>query len=711
MMLKVNDEYLEYNGDIEIERRAKLFEDISTVDGDFSYEFELQLTAHNVRVLAFPFADNQSKLVYQKIPAEVFSDNGESIAMGHIRIQRVGNNIAYCSFFSGNSNWFAMLTGNMDEIDLSEYEIDQTSANIQASWTQNEGVVFPIIDAGAMLERSFPVMKVEDFTPGVYVRDLLKKTFQSAGLKVDGELLSDYLFNQIVIFANSQSKNQIDIRTANIYKSTSDLLSADDQVKIIFDTDSPEPYFIGSNANITLSGSTYTADVKMNVSINVMATGVSGFLSFWAYRNGVKYRRVTKGQGTGTARITLEQGDTLELYAVTLPGLPGEYLTVTMEIKPVYVFAVFSDSVVPKWTKQQFISNVLKPFCCLTKYDPYSKTVTINLFDKIKEKDAVDLSDFINVTETDYADFISNYARVNNFQYDPGNEGEEFNKYRVENMFKYGSGQIVADNEHLEESKDVLESDFSSPISYINPATGASMERINFVELAENGEAEILAITNDSSLAIIEVSTLEFFEVGTLVRISDSPVQSYNGDWYIIDMDEFGGDYFIKVLGMPYDGNSTGKATAMIHQFTDEDNVYMMVHVPNYSVNDFSPINDIYIDVTPLNTAAVAYFNLINIGELINEQYTQGLSFGPVNDPLFYQRTLLEKYWGSFANILNDPVKITFVGHVPAYIHDQLDFLRPVRITTRESVNLYYLNAETGYKGSHLPFEGELIKL
>jgi hypothetical protein len=134
MMLKVNSEYLEFNGDIDIERKAKLFEEIDMVQGDFSYSFEIELTSENYRILGFPTPDNIRKTVYQKMDSQVLSDSGDLISIGYLRIERIVGRFASCSFYSGNENWFSQLTGNLSEIDLSEYETDQTATIIQNSW-------------------------------------------------------------------------------------------------------------------------------------------------------------------------------------------------------------------------------------------------------------------------------------------------------------------------------------------------------------------------------------------------------------------------------------------------------------------------------------------------------------------------------------------------------------------------------------------------
>jgi hypothetical protein len=708
MMLKVNSEYLEFNGDIDIERKAKLFEEIDMVQGDFSYSFEIELTSENYRILGFPTPDNIRKTVYQKIDSQVLSDSGDLISIGYLRIERIVGRFASCSFYSGNENWFSQLTGNLSEIDLSEYETDQTATIIQNSWLESDGVVFPLVDSGDLSRRRYQVTKVEDYTPGIYLKDLVKKVFQSSGLKIAGELFEDDLYNKIVLFSNNKSKSQIESRTINVKDSIGKSLTPSDNEKVIFDTTSPLPFFTASN----FASSTYTADVKMNVMINLSIKGAGGgFIIINVWRNGSFYKRAliagdSSPDVSSILRIPLEQGDTVDIYAATLGVIGGGYDTLTMEIKPTYLFAVFSDSVVPKWTKQDFISNVLRLFCCVPAYDPYSKTVTINLFDKVKEKERIDLSEYIQITEVDYSEFISNYAQVNNFTYAEGDD-IDLKEYNISTFFKYGSGQVTSNNEHIGANETILESDFTAPISYKHQAIQASIERMNFTELVGNGETDVTSVDDDSGVAKLFVDNADFFELGGIVRISESTDSTYNGDWFII---EVGADY-IKCLGMVYSEDAFAKATAMIHESTDSDDVFLMVNVPNKAVEDFSPIIDVYLEFTPLSTMAIAYFNMIYLGEPINEEYTQGLSFGNIQDPLSYQRSLIEKYWQAFSRMLNDPVMLKFVANIPAHIHQQMDFLRPIEIKTLESVNLYYLNLERGYKGSHIQCEGELIKL
>ena len=158
MMIRVSNEFLDFDNDIEVEKQIKLFEDIATTDGDFSYQFEVPKTLNNTRLFQNPFPDNINKPVYQKIPAELLSDSGAEVYKGYIRIERV-TNVYACSFFAGNNNWFSRITGLLQELDFSAYDIDNNEVTIIDSWSQAEGLVFPLIDNGSLITRSFAQLK------------------------------------------------------------------------------------------------------------------------------------------------------------------------------------------------------------------------------------------------------------------------------------------------------------------------------------------------------------------------------------------------------------------------------------------------------------------------------------------------------------------------------------------------------------------------
>lgn len=717
MMLKVNGEFLDFDDEIDVDRQVKLFEEIDSAAGDFSYSFSLPKTSKNLKALDFPLPDNKTKTVYQTNDAEIIGDDGLTVFRGSVRTEIITETDIQCSFFSGNSNWFAMLTGDMTSLRLSDYDVEQTASNIRDSWEQRSGIVWPILDAGGMSTRSYVDFKTEDFIPCFYVKTLMFEAFQQSGIKIAGELLDDWTYNNMIIAANGRSQEEVNNRTSYVLKTSNQLLPnvpPGPSVRLTFDDDTNYPYSDGSQNNFSTTLDRYTADIKMRIKIDLALTLTSPFGVSQAFvsvrKNGVNFILYTlEFTSTGSLQKTIfmnmDAGDYTDIF-VSTDSLDTVNITGgTIRITPTYLYYASGSAVVPKWTKQEFVNNILGLFNVIPSYDSYNKTVTLNLFEKLKAKDPIDISEYVQVFETDYSEFISDYGKVNKFLYQE-TDIDNLNDYNISRFIKYGVGVIDCANDFIQESVDVLESDFAAPISYLNGVFDMSMERIQFVEF-DTEETEITSVSAPGfGIARFNVAD-EIFEVNDLVRISESSNEAYNGDWVVQTV----GAGYIQCVGPVYDTNATAKIEKLLHKFTTEDNVYIFINIPDYSLSNVKPGSLFFLDQSAFSSAAIAYFNLLNTNSQINKDFKQGLSFGEIADPLFYQRTMLQTYWPTFEKILNDPVKLRADANLPWKIHNDIDFLRPLMIKTLETTNLYYLNLERGYKNSSTPTELELIKL
>lgn len=71
------------------------------------------------------------------------------------------------------------------------------------------------------------------------------------------------------------------------------------------------------------------------------------------------------------------------------------------------------------------------------------------------------------IDEVDFSTFVSVYGKNNIFKYEESND-EDLREYNISNFISYGSGNLVIQNEYLENEVDVITSDFTSPITYLN---------------------------------------------------------------------------------------------------------------------------------------------------------------------------------------------------------------------------------------------------
>lgn len=731
MMLKVDSDYLDFSDDVEMEKRVKLFESISETLGDFSYSFELPKTSKNLKILGNPFPDVADKRIYQEINCDLLDNNGLVLYKGILRVERVTKFIE-CSFFSGNYNWIRLLSGLLSDIDLSDLQTELNETEIVNSWDNTEGIIYPLIDTGALITRSFPSLMVEDFSGCIFVKTLLHRVFQASSIKLQGDLFNDPIYNNLLLSRSTIGPEDINSLSSYVKMDNDMVIStpamSTSNTKVEFDNDFDSPFFDGASNAFDITLFRYTAPVKEKIILEttlIHELPVIGFLltdpRISIRKNGVEFfnkplNRLAGIKTDGFRNIVdLEIGDYVEVFVQVINNLPGSinftvYANSTFRVTPTFIYRTTGQSLVPPWTKAKFVTNLLSLFCCITDYEPVSKILTIDFFEGIKSKPPIDLSDNISDIQVDYQEFISNFGKRSILKYQES-DLDSVKQYNLSNFLSYGEGQIDVNNDFIEDSKDILETDFKAPISYINETFTASLERTQFVEIEDNGEEEFTGVSDNGGSAQFDGLDDSLYTVGELVRVTDSTNSAYNGDYNVRNVGS--GLGWIILNGLGFVTSATGKITKQIHRIGSDDGVYLFINT-QYNLNNvsnYSRLSDFFLHENQYSNVAYAFFNLINIGQPINEMYKQGLSFGNIESPLSYQRSLVDTYWGVVSRVLNDPAKIQGIGHVPRLTFNRITPLRPIRIKTEQTNNLYYLNRMSGYKDSYLPCEIDLIKL
>lgn len=733
MMIRTQSGYLDFNGEIEIERKIKVFDDISTSDGDVSFGFELQRTSNNMSLLGLSIPDSSSKRAYERIYCDILTEDGISVYSGYLAIEQLNRDTISVAFYSGNSNWFGLLSGKLQDIDWSQYDQELNASNIVLSHSATEGLVFPILDNSELQRRGYRHMKVEDFVAGIYIKTVFKAIFQFHSIKITGDLLEDPVYNSALILKNSKSQDDLDAASFLASKTTTTARPIENtDYKVTFDTISVYPALSGSLNIMNIATSTVTMPFKMTFDIEIILkpsiVDASYSNRIWLYINGVyTFQDIGLASGTGgltnsanngadelftlKRRLTLDAGDTLEVYSSWQQSggsTQNDVLSGTMEIKPVFIYSVFGGAILPDWSQADYVSNIMRLLNVVTSYDNKTSILTLNLFDKIKSKPQVDLSAYVedNKTTVDYKEFISSYGKRSLFSYNDVNF-EDLRKYNVQNVFKYGTGLIEVDNDFIADEADVIELDFSNPIDYLNPIFGMSMTKTNILTLNTDQQYDIATVTDNGGQARFNLPENNIL-VGDLVRISESDNPNYNGDWYVTGK----ATGYLDLYGIPFDTDATAKIAKLNYDYNDSDSVFLVWNIPFYNISDMSQFPDYRLETLNRTTfAAYGYFSLLNTGSQANVDFKQSLSFGDINDLAFYQFTILDIYWPTFRRILNDPVKLICEMYLPQVIFDSLDLMHPVALKSETSSNMYYINKISGYKNSAVPCVVELIKL
>lgn len=710
-MLKIGTEYLDCNDTVEIERQVKLFEDLSSTDGDYSYQFNLPKTAKNIKALGNPFPDNYTKPVYQKINCEIV-DNGLKIYSGFLRIEKI-TDVFQVAFYSGNNNWFGMLSDKMTAIDWSEFDVDQTEANLSLAISNTSGTVFPLVDNGLLAYRSEALLKVEDFVGAIYTKDIMRKVFQEHNIKIQGELLDDPDYSSSVVLSNAKSTADIEARTTKTHTTNSPNPHDSSYHKMVWTDDTNYPYFDGSANLFDLSLGRYTADVKMRVKVNLNITQDSGsaglgiVFKMAIYINGVLFEEKTGPFGTSAAQsytkvVTLEAGDYLEIFTYNAAAFWDDPITdATLEITPTFIYKAIGSAMVPNWTQAEFIGEIFRQYNVLSHYEPESKTLTANLFEKLKDKEPIDLSPHISKTDVDYVEFISSYGKKSFLSHEQTDEEDDFKKLNPPRR-AYSKGEIEINNEHLESEVDMLESKFAAPITYLNPVFSMSMEKTNLLDLDEEINIPFTGVIDSPSTpgrARFAIDD-DVFALADLVRITNSTNANYNGDHYVITL----GTGYIELESVAFDTDATGEVAKMNFVYTDSEQVYLLHHVPLYSLTNFSGAPSFQIENTDYETLALGFYNPIATGRNLDTDFLYSMAFESGD-----MHSVVEKNFSLVAKVLNDPVKLLCVAYLPYKVFLKMDFLRPVTIKTLETSTMYYLNRISGYSGKECNLE--LIKL
>lgn len=734
MMIKVNGiGFLDLYEDVEMSSQAKLFSDLSSTSGDFSYEINIPDTTNNVSLLGLSHGNVSSKKIYNKVDAEIISDDGIPLYIGYLRVQKFNNNI-HGTFFSGNSNWIAEIVSQVTDVDFSDLDADNTLAVIEASWGSDSGMVFPLVDKGLFSDRLFRCWVKyspngtrylnNDFHPFIYVKDVISRIFKYHNLKIEGELFSDPMYNSLIVTTNNKlSQTRINDRTSFVGKTTTQTISSGSFTKISF-IDNVDPYYDGESDLWDNTNFRYVADIDMRINIEyVLNLNVAQTYTIDIRRSGgsIDSRIYSSGGKNSIKGLALNAGQYIEIFlnpATTSAGVTtGSYL----QIIPVAFPKIFASDYLPKLSSADFINNIFRMFNVIIGYDPFTKTVIINLFKYVGNKEEIDISEYVKVPKTsrgidlDYTEFINDFSQKNWIRYADSTEEfiEDYNKANEGTDYdEFGSGYIDVDNFYLPKEDEFISLDFSAAYNYINDCSQISLLKLNFIEESLSDSKNIDSVTDNGGIARFNFSGPKptSFSAGDVVRIIDDSL-TYQGTG-VVETSPVG---YFELVGVEYKGNATGSFTVITYEESSNNDIIIAVHQKGVLISDISPYSDIYVGTTTgpeqKTSASYAYFSRNNQPGLTINSNLFGLNFGDINDTSFYQIDMVTQFYPNIRDILNDPLKAVIEAELPENVFFKLNPLAPVYINTINICGKFYLEKITGYKNSYTPCVMELIKL
>lgn len=690
-MLKVTDRgYLELDELPEIERRVKLFEDVSTINGDFSYSFSAPTTKNNVEILSVFKTPTNERRWAKKIPSTVEDDSGVTIYSGYLRVQ-VNNEHSYdLSFFSGNSNWIDELAFDLADLDWSKY--DQTDT--QRNFDKTSGVVMPLVDNGLLRDRQSMAFATEEFVPYIYVKDVFKEILNSKGIKLTGDILNNVRYNNMITSTGNGRLANEEIQNRHVYigKSSSQSIGAGGGDTVVTFTDTAIPYYNSVNNNWDATNSRYVFDLaarrwRMHIKLKFSENAT---FRIKVKKNGVDVWTALANVVGGVDKVLTERelgrtkaGDYVEV-TIRFPNIGRTIIAgSSIEIQPIRFYKVFAKTILPEMTCSDFMSNIFSCLNTVVSYSDINKTLTANCLDNVLISEPIDLSKYVRIVSDDYEDFVSDYSKNNALLW--GAQSNEFvERFNRETGVEYGSGNLQIDNDFLEDSDTLIEMDFDAPFQTNYPALGLDLPFTDFLQATVLETRDITSVSDVSGLALFNHNGDEVIFTGVF-RISECSNEAYNGTYYGIAEDN-------SAFGLSaYDTNATGKIEFLQVDLKEGSNPVLLIHNPSLNIRDISGAEFIYAGTITPST-------LVSVGNFIQAPYSiTSLSF----------ESLIDSYFRETKDVLNNGYKSYAIGNIPSSVYRAINFMRTVRVN--ESV--YYLNSTTGYKGSKFECTLELIKI
>lgn len=736
-------EVLDFDGEFAITKQAVSFFN-SKIKGDVSINFNVDNNSVNRKVLGYDGPQMLNQVAFTRQPF-ILIRNGNPFARGFIVIQNDLGKELDCYFISGNANWLNLVQGLINELDytgvtnVTDYTtyLNYLTVAVQyATGVKTSGVCFPFIDWAyggnrggignyftfvaddkADLEQSFT-----EFYPCFFLSSLVSEISKQSGLKITGNILNEPLYQRLVITPSSGMMKRDTINSCIINGNP-------------FSTASVTPVRITGFSEVSDPGSNYSSNVytatrssRVVVTITVRdASGTAGAGGTVSLRkNGVSvftFNTSDTGLGEGVYRIWLDgttgdalsltPGQTLDIALTATAGTPSVTINVKFEI-PTHIISgdyVRPDQFLPPVQCIDIIKFLVSYFGGSIYFNEYSKTISLNLIEKMKEEDALDFSDYYQSHKSGYTidSAASNYIRLQKSDESP------LRGYDSAHFQKYGEANIQTGNT-LKENNDLSKIPFAA--SGFQQGTNDEWQaQVGLVKLVDQEPIEYTSISDSGSPPFG----------------GDAQFNFPAGERYIKRMsvvrivDEGKGDigYFICAGGSTtaatfFDLNywgvtSTGRLYPQAIEYQDiAPRILVVTHPTAHS--DFSPGGvmtfigpEVDVSTGGVTEVTYAYFAKSVTGDTIDSLKANAAPGNP-DISTFTDPDVKALYHNKIGRMLGNP-SIKAMMLLPESIFQSFDFQSFIELKTKDLTGYFYVEQILNYRDSTTPVEVTLLML
>jgi hypothetical protein len=434
---------------------------ISKRVGARSISFKLPKTAKNRAV--FESSEQPTSLSikpYRRLKARLYVD-GVDMQMLFFTLEKV-KDFYEGRVYGSNADLFAILKElDMSDLDYSEFDGYYNAVDVAGTFTNNDGIIFPIVDfnsdsPNSNISNANKQMLIDSMLPAAFQNELIEKIFQQQGFTLQNSLLDIDTYADNPVLEPLLGSNERDLngdRYLGVFNPDTDyaivtFLNAYNtlasQVKTYWSASVPTTYDLGTF---------YFADkVKIGYTITsvIDTTGFPGTATFRirvqtanGFVNDVTITPPTNAVTTYTTTDFIEifeDGAAPEIYIEYRAfGVPfvlkaiSSFEITSAEILEPYVFKLYSpatgyggyrfltpNSMLPKLKQSDYLKDYLLSYGAIVSLNYKSNTASIIPFKKVKDNisNAVDWSGKLDFIENNTTEFRLDYERNNIFKYE-----------------------------------------------------------------------------------------------------------------------------------------------------------------------------------------------------------------------------------------------------------------------------------------------------
>ena len=666
--------------------------------GDVSISFKVPSTGKNVAMLGYLSSLNNYNLAaFKRFNGEIREEESV-LSSGYfqvINIDQSKSNIEL-RFFGGNSDWFDLIKkrdvnktylnetigGNQKSYSLQEYNHKFEAESIKSSWEYEEGYFYFPIDSGADSNRATSNnFTVDDFQLGVFQHTIVKKIFDSIGVKLNGSLFNDPVYFNTLVNLPIDLGNLVNIDS--LVKNFRPLVQPltgqgpSDATPILFDQQDYDKQWNGTvfTAAYDMDAIGFVIELVTEQDINFASSAV---IDYEIWINGVnEYQDFTTPNNT-VDKLTfnivgaefsstgdfpgLNIGDTVEFR------FKGNFNDVTSDINVVNsstgtgAYSRFEYNMenavadydinlaIPEINQATFIKDVMFRHGAISQYNSNTRTLTINKFQDLEQKKhlSVDYSEKIDLSKPPVFDFtkvLKSFKRTSKIIYAEDDSDNELSIFKNKLGIGLGDASKEIDNDNLSGEGVVYESVFS-----------ATLQGYTF-PYPVNGNNDNSKFYLPNMRYSVDPENIKDLQPRILLKAGKLDVESFNKGGYIDIL--FNGNY----------EGSMGYAYFAKQQVSLDDN----------SLN--------------LNLDTLAFDN--------QKQSTTN----------YIGNTILQKNYRLYFEILKQPIHLSIYLNVNALDIQQLDFFKPIWLDFSLGRGYYYLDNVSQYKGDGTSTKFELVKI